>query len=57
MFYHIWVFFLAYPTIILHQGFALVFQATLHKNFNAYHCINGVPSHTSIHNEQRDGRE
>lgn len=55
--YRIWVFFLAYSTIISRQGSASVFQLTLHKNLNAYHRINGVPSHASIHNKQRDGRE
>lgn len=55
--YRIWVFFLAYSTIISRQGSASVFQLTLHKNLNAYHRINGVPSHASIHVKQRDGRE
>ncbi|KAG9311310.1 sphingolipid C9-methyltransferase [Chiua virens] len=55
--YRIWVFFLAYSTIISRQGSASVFQLTLHKNLNAYHRINGVPSHASIHNKQRDARE
>lgn len=31
------------------QGGTSVFQFTLHKNLNAYHRINGVPSHASIH--------
>jgi len=47
--YRIWVFFLAYSTIISRQGSASVFQLTLHKNLNAYHRINGVPNHASIH--------
>ncbi|EIW80833.1 sphingolipid C9-methyltransferase [Coniophora puteana RWD-64-598 SS2] len=47
--FRIWAFFLAYATIISRQGGCSVFQLTLHKNLNAYHRINGVPSHTSIH--------
>ncbi|KXN82922.1 putative fatty acid methyltransferase [Leucoagaricus sp. SymC.cos] len=47
--YRIWVFFLAYSTIISRQGSASVFQFTLHKNLNAYHRINGVKNHASIH--------
>ncbi|KZP23313.1 cyclopropane fatty acid synthase domain-containing protein, partial [Athelia psychrophila] len=47
--YRIWVFFLAYSIIIVRQGGTSVFQFTLHKNLNAYHRINGVPSHASIH--------
>jgi hypothetical protein len=26
-----------------------VFQITMHKNLNAYHRIEGVPNHASIH--------
>src|ERR1700722_9923520 len=66
--YRIWVFFLAYSTIISRcvrlrltpkagcfvdshpsQGSASVFQITMHKNLNAYHRINGVTNHASIH--------
>ncbi|KAJ8489297.1 hypothetical protein ONZ45_g13645 [Pleurotus djamor] len=47
--YRIWVYFLAYSTIISRQGSCSVFQLTLHKNLNAYHRIEGVPSHASIH--------
>ena len=47
--YRIWVFFLAYSVIASRQGSASVFQITLHKNLNAFHRIEGVPSHTSIH--------
>jgi hypothetical protein len=31
------------------QGSAAVFQITMHKNLNAYHRIEGVPNHASIH--------
>ena len=55
--YRIWVFFLAYSTIISRQGSASAFQLTLHKNLNTYHRVNGVPSHASIHVKERDGRE
>jgi hypothetical protein len=47
--YRIWVFFLAYSTIISRQGSASVFQLTLHKNLNAYHRVDGVKNHASIH--------
>jgi len=47
--YRIWVFFLAYSVIISRQGSASLFQITMHKNLNAYHRIQGVPSHASIH--------
>ncbi|KAL0958808.1 hypothetical protein HGRIS_014127 [Hohenbuehelia grisea] len=47
--YRVWVFFLAYATIISRQGGSSVFQITLHKNLNAYHRIEGVPTHASIH--------
>lgn len=47
--YRIWVFFLAYSTIISRQGSASVFQITMHKNLNAFHRIGGVPKHASIH--------
>ncbi|KAH7915872.1 cyclopropane fatty acid synthase domain-containing protein [Hygrophoropsis aurantiaca] len=47
--YRIWVFFLAYSTIVSRQGSAACFQLTLHKNLNAYHRINGVLNHQSIH--------
>ncbi|KAF8193018.1 sphingolipid C9-methyltransferase [Pholiota molesta] len=47
--YRIWAFFLAYSTITSRQGSASVFQITLHKNLNAYHRIEGVPNHASIH--------
>ncbi|PPR01190.1 hypothetical protein CVT26_016071 [Gymnopilus dilepis] len=47
--YRIWVFFLAYSTIISRQGSASVFQITMHKNLNAYPRIEGVRNHASIH--------
>ncbi|OAX43166.1 hypothetical protein K503DRAFT_789726 [Rhizopogon vinicolor AM-OR11-026] len=46
--YHIWVFFLAYSTIILRQASVSVFQLTLHKNLNAYHHVLGVENHWSL---------
>ncbi|KAJ8585014.1 sphingolipid C9-methyltransferase [Rhizopogon salebrosus TDB-379] len=53
--YRIWVFFLAYSTIISRQGSASVFQLTLHKNLNAYHRVLGVENHYSL--RVNDGRE
>ncbi|KAF9044407.1 sphingolipid C9-methyltransferase [Panaeolus papilionaceus] len=47
--FRVWSFFLAYSTITSRQGSASVFQITLHKNLNAYHRIEGVPNHYSIH--------
>jgi len=47
--YRVWVFFLAYSTIVSRQGGASVFQITLHKNLNAYHRVEGVKKHASIH--------
>ncbi|OCF31141.1 sphingolipid C9-methyltransferase [Kwoniella heveanensis BCC8398] len=44
--YRIWVYFLAYSVI---QGSASVFQITCHKNLNAFHRVEGVPSHGAIH--------
>jgi len=51
--YRIWVFFLAYSIIISREGGAAVFQITLHKNLNAFHRIEGVPNHASIHVKPR----
>lgn len=47
--YRIWVFFLAYSVIISRQGSASVFQITMHKNLNAYHRVEGIKAHTSLH--------
>ncbi|KAF6752795.1 sphingolipid C9-methyltransferase [Ephemerocybe angulata] len=44
-----WSYFLGSATIASRQGSASVFQLTLHKNLNAYHRINGVKNHASIH--------
>ncbi|KAJ8082492.1 hypothetical protein PM082_008347 [Marasmius tenuissimus] len=47
--YRVWVFFLAYSTIISRQGSCSIFQITLHKNLNAFHRVAGIDSHASIH--------
>lgn len=47
--FRIWTYFLASSTIIAREGGSSVFQITLHKNLNAYHRIDGVPSHSSLH--------
>ncbi|KIK63929.1 hypothetical protein GYMLUDRAFT_40140 [Collybiopsis luxurians FD-317 M1] len=47
--FRLWSFFLAWSVISSRQGSASVFQITLHKNLNAYHRIDGVKSHASIH--------
>ncbi|KAL5523758.1 hypothetical protein ACEPAG_7931 [Sanghuangporus baumii] len=47
--YRIWVFFLAYSTIISRQGSFSLFQLTLRKNLNAVHRVEGIPSHTSLY--------
>ncbi|KAF8525739.1 hypothetical protein JB92DRAFT_2701365, partial [Gautieria morchelliformis] len=46
--YRIWVYFLAYSTIVARQGGSAAFQIMLHKNQNAYHRIEGVKNHASI---------
>ncbi|KAG2142927.1 hypothetical protein DEU56DRAFT_733564, partial [Suillus clintonianus] len=53
--YHIWVFFLTYSTIISCQGSFSVFQLTLHKNLNAYHRVLGVENRWSL--QVHDGRD
>ncbi|KAG8995288.1 hypothetical protein FRB94_002168 [Tulasnella sp. JGI-2019a] len=47
--YRTWEYFLASSTITSRQGGASVFQITLHKNLNAYHRVEGVKNHASIH--------
>ncbi|KAF8816423.1 sphingolipid C9-methyltransferase [Phlegmacium glaucopus] len=47
--FRIWSFFLAYSVITSRQGGASVFQITMHKNLNAFHRIEGVSNHASIH--------
>jgi len=47
--FRIWSFFLAYSVITSRQGGASVFQITMHKNLNAFHRIEGVANHASIH--------
>ncbi|KAH8914477.1 S-adenosyl-L-methionine-dependent methyltransferase [Atractiella rhizophila] len=47
--YRKWVFFLASSVITARQGGSSLFQITLHKNLNAYHRVEGVANHTSIH--------
>jgi len=47
--FRVWSFFLAYSVITSRQGSASVFQITMHKNLNAFHRIEGVPNHASIH--------
>lgn len=44
-----WSYFLASATIASRQGSASIFQITLHKNLNAYHRINDVKDHVSLH--------
>ncbi|GAA5833328.1 hypothetical protein JCM3766R1_005470 [Sporobolomyces carnicolor] len=47
--YRIWLYFLASSVITSRQGGASVFQITLHKNLNAYHRVEDIPAHSSIH--------
>ncbi|RPA81256.1 cyclopropane-fatty-acyl-phospholipid synthase [Ascobolus immersus RN42] len=42
--FRIWEYFLAYSTIISRQGGASVYQIVLHKNLNAFHRVEGIPS-------------
>ncbi|KAF2666061.1 S-adenosyl-L-methionine-dependent methyltransferase [Microthyrium microscopicum] len=46
--YRIWEYFLAYSTIVSRQGSATCYQIVLHKNLNAVHRIEGVPSQYSL---------
>jgi cyclopropane fatty-acyl-phospholipid synthase-like methyltransferase len=46
--YRIWLYFLAYSTIVARQGGSSVFQITLHKNLNGFHRVEGIPSHPAI---------
>ncbi|KAL1411822.1 hypothetical protein Q8F55_002789 [Vanrija albida] len=46
--YRIWAYFLAYSTIVARQGSSSVFQITLHKNLNAYHRVEGIPTHAAV---------
>ncbi|KAF5370156.1 hypothetical protein D9758_001425 [Tetrapyrgos nigripes] len=47
--YRLWAFFLARSTIISRQRSCSVFQITLHKNLNAFHCVKGIESRASSH--------
>lgn len=47
--YRIWLYFLASSVIVAREGGSSVFQITLHKNLNAFHRIEGVPHHSSLH--------
>ena len=40
----IWEFFLAYSTIISRQGSATCYQIVMHKNINAFHRVEGIPT-------------
>ncbi|KAH6627602.1 S-adenosyl-L-methionine-dependent methyltransferase [Chaetomium tenue] len=42
--FRIWEFFLAYSTIISRQGSATCYQIVLHKNINAFHRVEGIPT-------------
>ncbi|EJD35452.1 sphingolipid C9-methyltransferase [Auricularia subglabra TFB-10046 SS5] len=46
--FRVWSFFLAWATIASRQGGASVFQITMHKNLNAFHRVEGVPTHFSL---------
>jgi len=46
--YRIWLFFLAWSVIVAREGGSSLFQITMHKNLNAYHRIEGVPTHSSL---------
>ena len=41
--YKIWLYFLAYSTIISRQGSATCFQIVLRKNLNSYHRVEDIP--------------
>lgn len=54
--FRIWEFFLAYSTIISRQGSATVYMITCHKNLNAFHRVEGIPTQYGLsgaHNVDR----
>ncbi|KAI5795251.1 S-adenosyl-L-methionine-dependent methyltransferase [Geopyxis carbonaria] len=46
--FRIWEFFLAYSTIASRQGSATCYQITLHKNTNAFHRVEGIPTQYNL---------
>ncbi|KAI5810165.1 S-adenosyl-L-methionine-dependent methyltransferase [Peziza echinospora] len=46
--FRIWEFFLAYSTIISRQGSASVFMIVCHKNLNAFHRVEGIPTQFAL---------
>ncbi|OLL27175.1 Sphingolipid C9-methyltransferase 2 [Neolecta irregularis DAH-3] len=46
--FRIWEYFLAYSTIISRQGSATCYQIVLHKNLNAFHRVEGIPTQFGI---------
>jgi len=50
--YRVWLFFLAWSVIVAREGGSSLFQITMHKNLNAFHRIEGVPTHSSLHGFQ-----
>ncbi|KAF8467664.1 S-adenosyl-L-methionine-dependent methyltransferase [Kalaharituber pfeilii] len=54
--YRIWEFFLAYSTIISRQGSATVWMITCHKNLNAFHRVEGIPSQFGLHGALQQNR-
>ncbi|KAL2182005.1 S-adenosyl-L-methionine-dependent methyltransferase [Thermothelomyces heterothallicus CBS 202.75] len=51
--FRIWEYFLAYSTIISRQGSATCYQIVLHKNINAFHRIEGVPTQYGLNGSTR----
>jgi hypothetical protein len=46
--FRIWEYFLASSTIISRQGSATCYQIVLHKNLNAYHRVEGIPTQFNL---------
>ncbi|KAL7274685.1 hypothetical protein RUND412_002407 [Rhizina undulata] len=46
--FRVWEYFLAYSTIASRQGSATCYQIVLHKNLNAFHRVEGIPSQLAL---------
>lgn len=53
----IWEYFLAISTISSRQGTATVYQATIIKNLNSTHRIEGVPTQYGLHGALEAAKE
>jgi hypothetical protein len=47
--YRIWEFFLAFSVIASRQGGGTCYQIVMHKNLNAFHRVEGIPTQFALH--------